>query len=124
MTAADNDFDTRMRALWHAAGTHLDARSRQRLAPDIAIAAARARAGAAHTAPPRGRWLALASLASLALVAGLWLARPELSGSAPATAPVASNASNAAEAEDGLLAHTPDFYAWLASDEVQALAME
>ena len=108
-------FDTTARAAHAASQHHL---SPQVQAP-LAQRRRRALAGEPATRRRPGLRLALASLAVGVVAVGLLrlpqgdeAPAPAIAVQAPATAPTA------------LLEQNPDFYAWLASDDATALAME
>ena len=127
MNTHDHDFDTQLRAHWQAAGRHLAGRTRLQLSPTLAAEQARARQGQ-HT--QRRFFAGGAVFASLALAAMLVLS-PALRQPADADAArIAGIAADAAattadtDGDNGLLTSSPDFYAWLGSDDVRTLAME
>ncbi|MDO5610274.1 MAG: hypothetical protein Q4G62_05790 [Pseudomonadota bacterium] len=127
MNTRDHDFDTQLRAHWQAAGRHLAGRTRLQLSPILAAEQARARQGR-HT---QRRWFAGgAAFASLALAAMLVLSptlRQHDDADAARIAEIAADAAATTtntDSDNGLLTRSPDFYAWLGSDDVRILAME
>lgn len=112
----DLQFDEKLRQQWQNAAAHLPGSVRLQLSPAIA---------AQRRQPARSRLLpwsaAFASLALLAvLLAPVWQ-NPE---PAPPATPVSQAATQDADldSDDDLLSVTPDFYAWLDSEEVRSLA--
>ncbi|PJK11879.1 hypothetical protein CO610_00830 [Lysobacteraceae bacterium NML95-0200] len=112
----DQQFDQQLRQQWQAAAAHLPGPVRLQLSPAIA---------AQRRQPARSRLLpwsaAFASLALLTvLLAPVW--------KSPEPVPPATLATQAPpqdtdlDSDDDLLSVTPDFYAWLDSEEIRTLA--
>lgn len=115
----DARFDAAMRALHAQAVGQVPARLRWQLQPG----SARMQRKTAKPAPLRAwRMPAAGALAALFAVAiGLGLRDP--APLSPSAAPATAAAGAPSDAADEL-AQDPDFYAWLASDDVGLVAME
>lgn len=112
----DQQFDQQLRQQWQAAAAHLPGHIRLQLSP--AIATQRRQSTSA-------RWLPWgAALASLALFAVLLTPLRQPTDPSPAQTLTAQPLSTDTDinSDDGLLSITPDFYAWLDSDEIRTLA--
>ncbi|MGY0506002.1 hypothetical protein [Luteimonas sp. e5] len=116
----DDRFDATLREHYREATARLPGPLRLQLDPRIV-----AQRAAVPDTPQRPRWALPAGLAGAALVAALVLS-PALRapGDAVDATRIAADAGPAAAADDALLESSPDFYAWLGSDEVRVLAME
>ncbi|PJK11346.1 hypothetical protein CO614_03650 [Lysobacteraceae bacterium NML120232] len=123
MNRQAEQFDEKMRQQWQTAAAHLPGSLRLQLSP--AIAAQR------KPHPPAcSHWRAFGigtAFASIAMLAVLFLPLWQNSPSSPspalqtvATQPVPQTGD--IDSDDGLLSVTPDFYAWLDSDEIRTLA--
>ncbi len=117
-------FDARLRDTWRDAAAHLPGPLQLRLTPALAAQ----RRDRAHA---RGWLPALGACAGLALAIGLaWLPLQRKDDALGARSAVRIAADAAAARSDGeedaagLLARSPDFYAWLGSDEARSLALE
>jgi hypothetical protein len=115
----DEHFDETMRGLHRAAAANVSLQVRRRLRPAQAPQGGGGLFGHRRRDPALVGVGAAALACTLALALGLALWRP-----APVTTP-AADAPVAAE-DDGatVLEQDPDFYAWLASDDVALVAME
>ncbi len=128
MTSQDTQFDARLKAAWQSHADHVSGRTRLQLSPEIALDAARRRA----MPSPRRHWLwpAATATATLALAIAV-LPIPGLFDTAPATPESFTHSGSTTaplyeldETDDSLLSGSPDFYAWLGSQEASLLAME
>ena len=112
----DPQFDQQLRQQWQSAAAHLPGHIRLQLSPAIAIQ---------RRQSTPARWLSWGTaLASLALLVVLLTPLGQPTNPNPAqtsaTQPLSTDAD--INSDDGLLSITPDFYAWLDSDEIRTLA--
>lgn len=118
MTTHDERFEDGLRMHWRQAAAHLPAGITRELRLDAAR-----RRGAMPGAGANRAWPAMVAMASLALVMlalAPALREPATVPGDPATAAVTVEAAAPATA----LEASPDFFAWLGSDDPALLAME
>lgn len=119
--ARDDRFDAAMRELHRNALANVSPQVRWKLRP-----ATRPQGGVGGLFRHwrRGPLLAGAGMAVLALALGMALWPRDESTTAPTAAATGAEPAPAAADDAFVLAQDPDFYAWLASDDAELVAME
>lgn len=124
MNTDHHDFDNQLRTYWQAASGDISGRTRLQLSPILAIEQARARQsqGKHRRLFAGGAIFASLALAAILVIPSALRQHADVDAARIAAETAAITTDN--DEDNGLLARSPDFYAWLASDDVHALAME